>query len=78
MAWIHHPLLDVDVEVPDDLVEHWCGEPGWRPGTRENPEPFTPPHEIEPDGMSVEPVEQSASDLPTVPDGDAPTKARKV
>lgn len=53
MAWIHHPALDVDVEVPDATVEIWCGEPGWRPGTRENPEPWTPPLQLDENGDPI-------------------------
>ena len=42
MAWIHHPELAVDAEVPDETAEIWFGEPGWRPGTVECPEPWEP------------------------------------
>jgi hypothetical protein len=85
MAWIHHPILDVDVEVPDETVEIWCGEPGWRPGTRENPEPWEPPSlddTGEPLAENSEPVDQpvdgskkrgGSTAAATVPVGDTTT-----
>jgi hypothetical protein len=59
MAWIHHPALDVDAEVPDDTVDIWCGEPGWRPGTRENPEPWSPPQQLDENGDPIHAPENS-------------------
>lgn len=53
MAWIHHPVLEVDVEVPDETVEIWCGDPGWRPGTLTNPEPWSPPPALDADGNPI-------------------------
>lgn len=77
MAFIHHPELERDAEVPDETVEIWI-ESGWRPGTCECPEPWNPPSL---DGEEI-PAEEPAPDLvtpdeSTVPVGDTATPSRK-
>lgn len=67
MPFIHHPDLGVEREVPDDTVDIWCGDPGWRPGTLEDPEPWPPADQADPDEPSTDLGEPAES---TVPAGD--------
>lgn len=78
MALIHHPDLDVEyVEVPDDTVEIWCSEPGWRPGTKSNPEPWNPPVLDENGNPIPEPqTPEGAADLSETP-ADTGTGSKK-
>lgn len=72
MAWIHHPELAVDAEVPDETAEIWFGEPGWRPGTVECPEPWEP-QQFDADGNPIPTaVEESAPDLVEPDPSEAP------
>lgn len=80
MAWIHHPELAAQCEVPDDLVSTWT-ESGWRRGTLLEPEPWSPPTEPD-DTVSTEaaaaPPPEVVADLPTDLGATAePTTTRK-